>query len=541
MKYLADISIRWLFPVFLFFILAQLIMPWLLKIYPLKTDNSYKNITQRLSGPFYLIERQLKGKEKINQSLTLEYIQEKYDLPVSIMKLKDVDKYQSYLKEGNIFWGFDRRSMKLMANGEDVIVIGPFSEGRFPLEFEQDLLMGSVVKMISGNIENKGSDDKTKYLKEYSDLFGYDLSVNRLSDIENISVEDLEKLNSGKVITTFKWPGYFNKYLMEFKFLYCLSGCKEIIELGPIYTKSNIDDSEDFWVILYFSIFFMIFVLIWQLPQSKAVGVFNEVSLKASRGEINKRVDVSSLSYLKIFEKPYNEMLSRVETIVRENKEFSYQLSHELRNALTRITYALEIIQLNGGSGCKNSEGSDLLIDEAVGDSIEVFRLLDNLKSYSLLNSKSLHMDFEYLDFNRWLQEVVRKAVFPSKFKHISLNFESESNVCIKFDPEWVLRAVNNLLDNSFNHAASRVHVSILVDGDRFYMCVEDDGCGMSDEDKATVFSSFERLAGSSYQGFGLGLSVVGMVASIHGWDALVEDSPLGGVKFVLTGVVAEQ
>ncbi|WP_241341853.1 ATP-binding protein, partial [Burkholderia cenocepacia] len=69
-------------------------------------------------------------------------------------------------------------------------------------------------------------------------------------------------------------------------------------------------------------------------------------------------------------------------------------------------------------------------------------------------------------------------------------------------------------------------------------LSVDDDGPGIPAAERARVFEPFQRLDSSRDRqtgGFGLGLAIVRRVAQVHGGDVRLEDSPLGGARFVIT------
>ena len=74
----------------------------------------------------------------------------------------------------------------------------------------------------------------------------------------------------------------------------------------------------------------------------------------------------------------------------------------------------------------------------------------------------------------------------------------------------------------------------------KYQILVEDDGLGVPDESKTKIFDSFVQLENKSKnqksnKGFGLGLAIVKRVITLHNGSAKVEDSSLGGAKFILS------
>ena len=63
---------------------------------------------------------------------------------------------------------------------------------------------------------------------------------------------------------------------------------------------------------------------------------------------------------------------------------------------------------------------------------------------------------------------------------------------------------------------------------------VDDDGPGIPPEDRERVFERFTRGAATGAPGSGLGLAIVAQQAELHGGEARIEDSPLGGARLIL-------
>ena len=70
------------------------------------------------------------------------------------------------------------------------------------------------------------------------------------------------------------------------------------------------------------------------------------------------------------------------------------------------------------------------------------------------------------------------------------------------------------------------------------YICVEDDGPGIPEADRARIFEAFARLDDSRTRasgGYGLGLSIVSRIAYWFGGEIQVDQSPtLGGARFIM-------
>ena len=117
-----------------------------------------------------------------------------------------------------------------------------------------------------------------------------------------------------------------------------------------------------------------------------------------------------------------------------------------------------------------------------------------------------------------------------------SRSVEVDACRCIgNVDATKVERMVENLLSNAARHTKADAHIRVFVrpEGGGSLIVVEDEGPGVPDDLKETIFEPFQRgpEAGST-PGSGIGLSLVARFAELHGGRAWVEDRLGGGASF---------
>lgn len=114
-----------------------------------------------------------------------------------------------------------------------------------------------------------------------------------------------------------------------------------------------------------------------------------------------------------------------------------------------------------------------------------------------------------------------------------SVAFEASvpDDAIFRGDRNELLEVLGNLLDNAYKWAHSRVRVSVQND---LVITVEDDGPGIPATQRAAVLARGTR-ADESVEGQGIGLAVVAETVARRGGTLSLADSPLGGLRAVVT------
>ena len=104
-------------------------------------------------------------------------------------------------------------------------------------------------------------------------------------------------------------------------------------------------------------------------------------------------------------------------------------------------------------------------------------------------------------------------------------------------DGQRLTQALVQLAANAirFTGESDRLTMASRLRGDEVVLTVSDTGAGVADELKPVVFDRFARGARRTDEGAGLGLAIVRTIATAHGGDVGVEDTPGGGATFTIT------
>jgi signal transduction histidine kinase len=104
-----------------------------------------------------------------------------------------------------------------------------------------------------------------------------------------------------------------------------------------------------------------------------------------------------------------------------------------------------------------------------------------------------------------------------------------DDTLCFAGEEQDLQEMLGNLLDNASLWARGAVQIGAAREGEKLLISVDDDGPGISAEQRSAVLARGARLDESA-PGSGLGLAIVADLARLYGGDIALERSALGGL-----------
>jgi len=177
-----------------------------------------------------------------------------------------------------------------------------------------------------------------------------------------------------------------------------------------------------------------------------------------------------------------------------------------------------------------------------------MIQLVNDLLNVSRIENGKFGYKFEKNDFMKLLNTLVENTVLPSKERNIEVILENRVGTIpdFMFDPEKLLIALQNIVDNAMKYTLPGGKVTIVVErqGDYIEVKVSDTGVGIPKDDIAKLFSKFFRAANVIHlqtDGSGLGLFIVKSIIMRHGGQIWVDSVEGKGTTFtVVVPVIAE-
>ena len=222
--------------------------------------------------------------------------------------------------------------------------------------------------------------------------------------------------------------------------------------------------------------------------------------------------------------------LKRAEEV---RKEFSANVSHELKTPLMSISGYAEIMKNNMVPPEKVPEFAGRIYEEAS----RLTRLVQDIIEISKLD-ETTDVTFEELDLYEILEEVTGALSMPAKRKDIFIQMEGKT-AYVQGVSHILYEMVYNLVDNGvrYTNAGGYVRVVLTEEEKAIRLSVEDNGIGIPKEEQARIFERFYRVDKSHSRktgGTGLGLAIVKHGAVIHDARIILNSEVGRGTKIML-------
>jgi signal transduction histidine kinase len=267
----------------------------------------------------------------------------------------------------------------------------------------------------------------------------------------------------------------------------------------------------------------------------RRVDAMTETTRTIMGGDLSGRLPVgSSGDELDRLAHNLNEMLNRIEALMRGLKEVSDNIAHDLKTPLTRLRNRAEEALRTSRSDKDYRAALEGTIEES--DSlIKTFNALLMIARAESGQARDNMIEFDAAEAARSIGELYEPL---AEEQGLTLAVDAPAAVPLRGNRELISQALANLVDNAIKYAApaakadgrpSNVTVAARADGDRALLSVGDCGPGIAESDRGRAVERFVRLEESrSIPGSGLGLSLASAVARLHGGELRLEDNAPG-------------
>jgi two-component system, OmpR family, sensor kinase len=232
-----------------------------------------------------------------------------------------------------------------------------------------------------------------------------------------------------------------------------------------------------------------------------------------------------------------NEMLDRLHASLDHERRFVADASHELRTPLALLRTELDLALRRP----RSAEELEAALRSAADETERLTRLAEDLLLIARGDRASLPLRRDGIAADDVLEVVAERFARRAESAGAVLHVEP-SSLTIDADPERMVQAIGNLVDNALAYGGRSVTLFARGRDDAVELHVVDDGPGFPQEFIERAFDRFSRADDArSSAGTGLGLSIVALIASAHGGAAAVANRPDGGADAWIAVPVARQ
>lgn len=229
-----------------------------------------------------------------------------------------------------------------------------------------------------------------------------------------------------------------------------------------------------------------------------------------------------------------NEMMERIELSTRSIRDFSSDVSHELKTPLAIIKGEIEVALRR----TRTTESLTETLKVIGGEVNEMIRLVDDLMLLVRSDAKQLKFEKKQLALASVLTNVADRFKERAAKKNIRFEAGLEQDADILGDEIYLKRLFSNLLDNAikFTPEGGLVRVELIREKNRAVVRVADTGMGIELEMQAKVFSRFYRTdQARSHEGAGLGLNIAKTLSDAHNAAIVLFSQPGMGTTLTVS------
>lgn len=214
-------------------------------------------------------------------------------------------------------------------------------------------------------------------------------------------------------------------------------------------------------------------------------------------------------------------------------REFSANVSHELKTPLTSISGYAEIMK----NGLVKPEDTASFAEKIYSEASRLITLIDDTIKLSGLDEGVINAETEKIDLYELCSAAISQLESAAEKKNVKMKL-SGGHAVINGVMRIAGDLVFNLCDNAvkYNNYGGRVDVNVSQKDNEVILTVSDTGIGISNEDRSRIFERFYRVDKSrtDKSGTGLGLSIVKHAAQYLGGTVTVESTLGEGSTFTV-------
>lgn len=266
---------------------------------------------------------------------------------------------------------------------------------------------------------------------------------------------------------------------------------------------------------------------------SKPIETMQTFAMRLGSGHFGDKLIIHQNNELDQLAAELNRMSERLASLDQERRAFLANVSHELRTPISNVQVTVDALQSGAYEEPQLRERFFQTIDNEIK---RLSRLIHDLLDLGRLEAGVTQLEQQPIS----LPSLVNRAVATMEPRMQSLDISVRVKVTdlqIQGDPERLLQAILNVLDNAIKHslADSQVFISAYKEGKQAVVKIQDQGRGISESDLPRIFEQFYTTDPSRKgSGYGLGLAIAKRILEAHHGSITASSIPNQGATFII-------
>jgi signal transduction histidine kinase len=229
-----------------------------------------------------------------------------------------------------------------------------------------------------------------------------------------------------------------------------------------------------------------------------------------------------------------NKKQNQIQALMHNRDSFIAALSHDLKSPIFAEQKLIESLLETK----ENIQTTDIIdyLEEMYQINDEVLRIANNLLASHHLECDEFELNLEETDLNILVKNITKTLQYLAKESNIKLHLNLEKNLIkIEADKDLISRVITNLISNAIKHSkkSTKIEISTYSQNEQIAVSIQDNGKGISEEEKVNIFKKYpgeKRKVGT-----GLGLYISQQIISAHKGKIWFETEIDKGTTFCFT------
>jgi signal transduction histidine kinase len=234
---------------------------------------------------------------------------------------------------------------------------------------------------------------------------------------------------------------------------------------------------------------------------------------RLGRGDLTARAEETRHDELGDLAASFNRMADHIQTLLAAERRLLFDISHELRSPLARLSVAVEL--------ARTDEAGAPRLDRIQKEADRLNSLIRQMLEVTRTEGEPSRLKAERLRLDELVEGLVDDCSIEAQAHGCALDLASSGPVTLDGDSELLHRAIENVMRNAIRYAPreSKVEVTLENGGGWAKIRVRDYGPGVPEEALPRLFDPFYRVEQDRDRksgGVGLGLSIARRAVELH-------------------------